>query len=60
MGSRFRHVALVGKPNARGIAPVLDDIGRFLLRRGLDVTLERDTALTTGLTDYPVLHADDL
>ncbi len=31
---------------------VLDDVARFLLQLGLDVSMERDTALATGLSDY--------
>ncbi len=52
MARRFRHAALVGKYHAEGMRGVLDDIARFLLRLGLDVSLERDTALATGLGDY--------
>ncbi|MCI1193481.1 NAD kinase [Calidifontimicrobium sp. SYSU G02091] len=52
MATRFRHAALVGKYQAQGIRPVLDDIAQFLIGLGLDVTLEADTALNTGLADY--------
>nr|WP_297352449.1 NAD kinase [uncultured Caldimonas sp.] len=55
MQSRFRHVALIGKYQAHGIEPVLEDIAQFVLRQGADVTLEHDTALNTGLTGYPTL-----
>src|SRR3989442_418428 len=51
MSRRFRHAALVGKYHAQGIRGVLDEIARFLLRQGLEVSLERETALNTGLTD---------
>ena len=55
MKSRFRHVALIGKYQAQGIRPVLDEIAQFMLSQGAEVSLERDTALNTGLTDYPAL-----
>ncbi|MBI5334675.1 MAG: NAD kinase [Burkholderiales bacterium] len=55
MPSRFRHAALVGKYHARGIRPLLDDIAHFLMRAGLEVSLELDTARNTGMTDYPAL-----
>ncbi|MFM8898646.1 MAG: NAD kinase [Burkholderiales bacterium] len=52
MSSRFKHVALVGKHNAVGIAGVLEEIAQFLMRLGLDVSLEKETALNTGLTGH--------
>jgi NAD+ kinase len=55
MPSRFRHAALVGKYQARGIANVLEEIAQMLTRKGLDVSLDRDTALNTGLTNYNAL-----
>jgi len=60
MASPFRHAALVGKYQARGIRPILEEIAHFLVRQGLEVTLERDTALNTGITDFPALAADGL
>ncbi len=57
MASRFRHAALVGKYNAQGMRSVLDDIARFLIRQGLEVSLEHDTALNTGITDHGALNA---
>lgn len=52
MSRRFRHAALVGKYHAQGIRGVLDEIARFLIRQGLEVSLERETALNTGLIGY--------
>jgi NAD+ kinase len=60
MTSRFRHVALVGKYQALGIRDVLEDIARFLIRQGLEVSLEQQTALNTGLTDYGALSVPEL
>lgn len=57
---RFRHAALVGKYHARGIRPVLEDVAHLLARAGLDVSLELETALNTGMTDYPALSVQDI
>jgi len=60
MAKRFRHAAIVGKFQARGIRPVLEDIAHFLAHQGLDVSLERETALNTGITEFPSLSTDEL
>lgn len=60
MGARFRHAALVGKYQARGIRPLLEDILAFLLRQGLEVSLERDTALNTGITEHGALSPEEV
>ena len=60
MAKRFQHVALVGKHQARGIRPVLEEIADFVAGQGLDVSLERDTALNTGMTAYDSLTNDEL
>jgi NAD+ kinase len=60
MSSRFRHAALVGKYQAHGIRGVLEEVAHFLLRQGLDVSFERQTALNTGITEYGAHTADEL
>jgi NAD+ kinase len=50
----------VGKYHAQGIRDVLDEIARFLIRQGLEVSLERETALNTGLADYGALSPTEL
>jgi NAD+ kinase len=60
MSARFRHAALVGKYQARGMRELLEDIAHFLERQQLEVSLETETALNTGITDYPVLTPDEL
>ena len=55
MARRFRHAALVGKYHAEGMRGVLDDVARFLLRLGLDVSLERETAMAVGLTEHDLV-----
>ena len=60
MVSRFRHAALVGKYQADGMRGVLEEIAQFLLRQGLEVSLERQTALHTGIAGYGALTPDEL
>ena len=60
MTSRFRHAALVGKYNAQGSRDVLDEVARFLLGEGLEVSMERETALNTGLTEYGAHSLEEL
>jgi NAD+ kinase len=60
MPSRFRHAALVGKYQARGIRGVLEEIAHFLVRQGLEVSLERETALNTGIADFNSLNPTEL
>jgi hypothetical protein len=60
MKSPFRHAALVGKYNVLGSRQVLDEVARFLIDQGLEVSMERQTALNTGLTDYGALTPDEL
>ena len=60
MKSRFRHAALVGKYNAVGSRDVLDAVARFLIRQGLEVSMEYETALNTGLNDYGALTPAEL
>ena len=60
MAKHFRHAAIVGKYQARGIRPVLEEVARFLSQQGLDVSLERETALNTGITDFPALSTEEL
>ncbi|WP_088284256.1 NAD kinase [Ideonella sp. A 288] len=58
MTGRFQHAALVGKYQAEGIRSVLEDIAHFLVRQGLEVSFEQQTALSTGVTDFGALTAD--
>jgi NAD+ kinase len=57
---RFRHVAVVGKYHAHGSRDAIEKIIHFLHDQGCDVSLERDTALNTGLTNHPVLDVSEL
>ncbi len=60
MAERFRHVAIVGKHQAPGIKPVLEEIAQFLCTHGVDVSLEAETAQNTGMTGYDALSHDEL
>ncbi len=55
MGSGFKHAAIIGKFQARGIRPVLEEIAHFLMTQGLEVSFDRETALATGVTDFDTL-----
>ena len=52
---RFAHVAIVGKYQAPGSRKVVEALAEFLHDEGCEVSLERDTALNTGLLQYPAL-----
>jgi NAD+ kinase len=60
MASAFRHVVIVGKYQARGIRPVLEEIAHFLVSCGLEVSFDRDTAEATGVTDFDALSHDEM
>ena len=60
MANRFRHAALVGKYQADGIRSELEEIAHFLVRQGLEVSLERQTALNTGIDGFDALTVDEL
>ncbi|MGV0985505.1 MAG: NAD kinase [Limnohabitans sp.] len=67
MRSQFRHVALFGKyhTTTQGGAlensrRALDDVAQFLTRQGCDVVLDKETALHTGLNQYPMLEMADI
>jgi NAD+ kinase len=62
MRTKFRHVALFVKyhTTAHGGAlessrRALDDVAQFLTRKGCEVVLDQETALHTGLNQYPML-----
>lgn len=60
MPSRFQHAALVGKYQAVGIRPLLAEIADCLMRQGLEVSFERQTALSTGVTDFNALTLEQI
>jgi NAD+ kinase len=55
MSRRFHHAVLVGKYQADGIRPLLEEIAQFLTRLGLEVSFESQTALNTGVAGYDAL-----
>ncbi len=60
MARRFQHAALVGKYQADGIRPLLQEIAHFLVRQGLEVSLEHHSAASTGITDFESLTIDQI
>ena len=60
MPSGFKHAAIVGKYQARGIRPVLEEIAHFLMAQGLEVCFEQETAQATGVTDFESLPAQEV
>jgi NAD+ kinase len=60
MPSGFRHAAIVGKYQARGIRPVLEEIAHFLMGEGLEVSFDRETAAATGVTDFETLAPQEV
>jgi NAD+ kinase len=60
MISYFRHAALVGKFQSQGMREVLLEAAQFLVKQGLKVSLETQTALNTGITQYKALTPDQL
>jgi NAD+ kinase len=52
---RFSHVVIIGKYQAPGSRDVVEEVAHFLHDQGCDVSLERETALNTGLNQYPAL-----
>ncbi|MGL6109981.1 MAG: NAD(+)/NADH kinase, partial [Rubrivivax sp.] len=60
MPTRFRHAAIVGKYQAQGIRPLLEEIAHFLVRLGLEVSFDAATALNIGVTDYEGLSPSEM
>ena len=67
MRSKFRHAALFGKyhttAHGGGLESsrrVLDDVAQFLTLQGCDVVLDKETALHTGLSQYPMLEMQEI
>ncbi|MEN9544609.1 MAG: hypothetical protein RLZZ598_1442 [Pseudomonadota bacterium] len=60
MTNRFRHAALVGKYQAPGSRSVISEVAAFLQAQGLKISLDRETALNTGLAGYPLLSIDEI
>ena len=60
MGAGFRHAVIVGKYQARGIRPMLEEIAHFLMGQGLEVSFERETATATGVTDFESLEPAEM
>ncbi|MEZ7835633.1 MAG: NAD kinase [Burkholderiaceae bacterium] len=55
---KFHHVALVGKYQAAGSHEALRGLAQFLDETGMDVSIERETALNTDMHQYPSIDVD--
>ena len=60
MSLRFRLAAIVGKYQARGIRPVLEEVAQFLIAQGLEVSFDRDTAVATGVVHHEALSTAEI
>jgi NAD+ kinase len=60
MSARFSHAVVVGKYQAHGIRPALEEIAQFLIGQGLEVSFERDTATATGTNDFEALSPAEI
>lgn len=60
MVKRFQHAAIVGKHQAHGMRPILEEIADFVAGQGLDISLELETAQSTGITRFDALPNDEL
>jgi len=60
MARRFLHAALVGKYQADGIRPLLQEIAHFLVRQSMEVSFEHHTAASTGVSDFEALTIDQI
>ncbi|MCE2918023.1 MAG: NAD kinase [Rubrivivax sp.] len=58
--SRFEHVAIVGKYQARGMRELLEDLAQFLLTLRLEVSVERETAFATGVQGFETLSTAEI
>ena len=60
MSTPFRHVALFGKYQAQGVQPILEEIAQFLVRVGVEVSVDHDTAMNTDWLDFGAMRFDEL
>ena len=60
MSTPFRHVALFGKYQAQGVRPILEEIAQFLVRSGVEVSVDRDTAMNTAWNEFGAMSIDEL
>ena len=60
MPTRFRHAVIVGKYQAHGIRPLLEELAHYLSDLGLDVSFEAVTASNTGVSGYDALSPQEM
>jgi NAD+ kinase len=60
MPTRFLHAALIGKYQAQGILPLLQEIAQFLQGQGVKVSIDRETAKNTGWNDHRAMSPAEM
>src|SRR3954454_23138729 len=60
MSTPFSHVALFGKYQAQGVRPILEEIAQFLVRTGVEVSVDHDTAMNSDWSDFGAMRIDEL
>jgi NAD+ kinase len=60
MTPAFKTVALIGRYKSRDVAAPLRELGRLLAGHGCTVLLERETAVESGVDEFPVVDLDGI
>jgi NAD+ kinase len=60
MSTPFRHAAVFGKFQAPAVRAVLEEIAHFLVDCGIEVSVDRDTAESTGWHEFGAQGMDEL
>ena len=60
MGIAFKHAVIVGKYQAHGIRPLLEEIAHYLSGLGLEVSFDHETAHATGVTGFGALEPAEM
>jgi NAD+ kinase len=50
----FKTIALIGRFHSAGVASALRTLGEYLRKRGCAVLVEKETAASNGVTEFPV------
>jgi NAD+ kinase len=60
MSTPFRHAAIFGKYQAQGVRPILEEIANYLVACGIEVSVDHDTAMSTGWLEFGALPIEEL
>lgn len=58
--SAFKTIALIGRYHSSDIAAALASLGRYLRGQGRDVLIEKETAASNGVRDFPIADYDEI